>query len=137
MALRWMEAEPDQETAGLLSHRKPSLGAPSRRGFSLGVPSRRGVSLGVLSHRGVQPQAAQQTPGKSVRISSPEQVDDYIRVTTPGMWLLVAAMLILLCALILWGLTTKLRVKDDGSNGQAKTEYVTPASFLTDASTGN
>ena len=84
-----------------------------------------------------QPQAAQQTPGKSVRISSPEQVDDYIRVTTPGMWLLVAAMLILLCALILWGLTTKIELRTMDQNGQAMTEYVTPASFLTDASTGN
>ena len=92
---------------------------------------------GSAQPQGVQPQAAQQTPGKSVRISSPEQVDDYIRVTTPGMWLLVAAMLMLLCALILWGLTTKIELRTMDQNGQAMTEYVTPASFLTDASTGN
>ena len=92
---------------------------------------------GSAQPQGVQPGSAQQTPGKSVRISSPEQVDDYIRVTTPGMWLLVAAMLMLLCALILWGLTTKIELRTMDQNGQAMTENVTPASFLTDASTGN
>ena len=92
---------------------------------------------GSAQPQGVQPGSAQQKPGKSVRISSPEQVDDYIRVTTPGMWLLVAAMLMLLCALILWGLTTKIELRTMDQNGQAMTEYVTPASFLTDASTGN
>ena len=107
------------------------------QGVQPGSAQPQGAQPGSAQPQGVQPGSAQQTPGKSVRISSPEQVDDYIRVTTPGMWLLVAAMLMLLCALILWGLTTKIELRTMDQNGQAMTEYVTPASFLTDASTGN
>ena len=72
-----------------------------------------------------------------MRISSPEQVDDYIRVTTPGMWLLVAAILILLAAIIIWGFAGKLEVENIDENGQAVTEYVAPASSVTDGVTGN
>ena len=72
-----------------------------------------------------------------MRISSPEQVDDYIRVTTPGMWLLVAAILILLGAGIIWGFATKLEMKKVDQKGQVTTEYVTPASFVTDGIAGN
>ena len=39
---------------------------------------------------------------KSVeRISSPEQLQDYMRVTTPGVWMVLAAVILLLAGLIL------------------------------------
>lgn len=74
---------------------------------------------------------------KPLRISSPEQVDDYIRVTTPGMWLLVAAILILLAAIIIWGFAGRVEIENVDKDGQATTEYVAPASFVTDGVTGN
>ena len=74
---------------------------------------------------------------KPLRISSPEQVDDYIRVTTPGMWLLVAAMLVLLAAGIIWGYAAGVEMKTTDQNGEVTTEYVAPASFLTDAGGGS
>ena len=74
---------------------------------------------------------------KNARISSPEQVDDYIRVTTPGMWLLVMAILVLLAALIIWGFTAKLEMETTGPDGQVTTQTVTPASFVTDGMTGS
>ena len=87
----------------------------------------------------VNPQgnAATPPPPKPTRISSPEQVDDYIHVTTPGMWLLVVAMVILLAALIIWGYAARIEVKTTDQNGQVTTEYVAPASFLTDGTMGN
>jgi hypothetical protein len=85
----------------------------------------------------VQPGQPPQEGKKPMRISSPEQVDDYIRVTTPGMWLLVAAILILLGAGIIWGFATKLEMKKVDQKGQVTTEYVTPASFVTDGIAGN
>ena len=74
---------------------------------------------------------------RPARISSPEQVDDYIRVTTPGMWLLVTAILVLLAALIIWGFTAKLEMETRSPDGQVTTQTVTPASFVTDGMTGS
>ncbi|MBR5287218.1 MAG: hypothetical protein IKU34_01340 [Clostridia bacterium] len=37
------------------------------------------------------------------RISSPEQLDAYIRVSTPSVWLLLLAIVALLCGVCVWG----------------------------------
>lgn len=37
------------------------------------------------------------------RVSSPEQLNDYIRVTNPGVWLVLAAVVILLAGACVWG----------------------------------
>lgn len=76
-------------------------------------------------------------PRKQMRISSPEQVDDYIHVTTPGMWLLAVAMLVLLCAGMIWAFAARVELNAKDQNGQPVTEYIAPASFLTDGNVGN
>ena len=41
------------------------------------------------------------------RIASPEQLDDYLKVTSPKIWLLLAAIVLLVSGLLLWsGFTT-------------------------------
>ena len=41
---------------------------------------------------------------KSVdKVSSPEQLNEYIRVANPGVWLVLAAIVILLAGVIVWG----------------------------------
>ena len=61
---------------------------------------------------------------KSVeRISSPEQLQDYMRVTTPGVWMVLAAVILLLAGLILssalvnveFKITEQGTVTEDGS----------------------
>lgn len=42
------------------------------------------------------------------RISSPEQLDAYIRVATPSVWLLLAAIVILLMGVCIWGVVGRL-----------------------------
>ena len=37
------------------------------------------------------------------RISSPEQLDDYLKVTSPKVWVLLVAIALLLAGLLLWG----------------------------------
>ena len=37
------------------------------------------------------------------RISSPEQLTDYIKVTRPGVWIILVAIIILLVSLLIWG----------------------------------
>lgn len=36
------------------------------------------------------------------RISSPEQLTDYLRVTNPGIWLFLAAVIVLLAGIFVW-----------------------------------
>ncbi|MBO7698960.1 MAG: hypothetical protein J6S38_08020 [Erysipelotrichaceae bacterium] len=36
------------------------------------------------------------------RISSPEQLDDYLKVSTPSLWLVLSAVIILLVGIIVW-----------------------------------
>ena len=42
---------------------------------------------------------------KSIKnISSPEQLNDYVRVTTPGVWVIMAAIIVLLVGACVWGI---------------------------------
>ena len=56
-------------------------------------------------------------------IESPESLNDYLRVTSPGVWLIMGTVIALLVGLILWGIfgridtTVKLAVKSE--NGSA------------------
>ena len=55
-------------------------------------------------------------------MSSPEQLNDYIKVTNPGVWMVLAAIVILLIGVCVWGvfgtLETKLSVAAVSQDGQ-------------------
>ena len=60
---------------------------------------------------------------KSVdRLSAPEELSDYVKVTTPGVWMLLSAVIVLLVGISVWGafgkLETKLAVAAESSGGQ-------------------
>ena len=38
------------------------------------------------------------------RITSPEQMDDYIRVSNPSVWMILAAVIVLLVGVCVWGI---------------------------------
>ena len=42
------------------------------------------------------------------RISSPEQLNDYLKVTSPKIWLLLVAVILLIAGLILWSSFTTI-----------------------------
>ena len=42
------------------------------------------------------------------RISSPEQLNDYIRVTNPGVWMIMCAVILLLLGVCVWGIFGRL-----------------------------
>ena len=56
------------------------------------------------------------------RISSPEQLNDYIRVANPGIWMILAAVIILLAGVCVWGIFGHLDTKTE-TVGTAKAGY--------------
>lgn len=45
------------------------------------------------------------------RISSPEQLNDYIRVSNPGVWMMLVAVIVLLIGACVWGIFGRLETK--------------------------
>ena len=45
------------------------------------------------------------------RVSSPEQLNDYIRVSNPSVWMLLAAIIVLLAGVCVWGALGRLETK--------------------------
>lgn len=45
------------------------------------------------------------------RISSPEQLNDYVRVANPGVWLVLGALVLLLTGVCVWGIYGRLDTK--------------------------
>ena len=60
------------------------------------------------------------------KVSSPEKLDDYIRVTKPSVWMTLAAVGVLLVGTIVWGIFGELTIHND--DGTTKT--VAPISFI-------
>ena len=76
-----------------------------------------------MNEEGIQDMNKQIFRKKSVdRMSSPEQLNDYIKVTNPGVWMALAAIVILLVGVCVWGvfgtLETKLSVAAVSQDGQ-------------------
>ena len=61
------------------------------------------------------------------RISSPEQLNDYIRVTKPSVWLALAALLILLLGMLAWCILGTVQVQN--KNGEIVSVH--PILFIT------
>lgn len=66
------------------------------------------------------------------KFSSPEQLNDYIRVSNPGVWLVLAAVIVLLIGVCVWGIFGRLEttvgsaavVKDGEMTLYVKEEYL-------------
>lgn len=53
------------------------------------------------------------------RISSPEQLNDYLRVTSPTVWVVMAAVILLLAGMLIWG---SLATLDSYAEGTAQVQ---------------
>ncbi|MBO4265599.1 MAG: hypothetical protein J5910_00235 [Lachnospiraceae bacterium] len=59
------------------------------------------------------------------RVTSPEQLNDYIKVTTPSVWLILFATIILIVGTLFWAVFGKIRVNtDNGVKETAPISYV-------------
>lgn len=52
------------------------------------------------------------------QVSSPEQLNDYIRVTSPGVWIVLVAAALLLAASIIWATLGTVEYTDSQGNVQ-------------------
>ena len=60
------------------------------------------------------------------RVSSPEQLDDYIRVATPPVWLVLLALVILIVGIFVWSALGSVTA----TNSEGKTETIHPISLI-------
>ena len=61
------------------------------------------------------------------RISTPEQLNDYIKVTKPSIWVVLIATILLIAGALVWAIFGKIEVNTE--NG---TRTVAPISYLID-----
>lgn len=58
------------------------------------------------------------------KISSPEQLTEYLKVTSPRMWIILAAVIMVLLAIVVWGILGRMETVKDVrvivSDGQAR-----------------
>lgn len=61
------------------------------------------------------------------RVSSPEQLNDYIRVTSPSVWIVLIALVVLLLGMLAWSVLGRIEVhNEDGS-----TQETAPITYVT------
>ena len=59
------------------------------------------------------------------RVTSPEQLNDYIKVTTPSVWLILFATLVLIIGTLFWAVFGKIQVNTEtGVKETAPINYV-------------
>ncbi len=61
------------------------------------------------------------------RISSPDQMDDYIKVTTPSVWIALLALIVLLVGILAWSIFGTVEVHDEDGNPEA----IHPIAYVT------
>ena len=61
------------------------------------------------------------------RVSSPEQLNDYIRVTTPSVWLVLAAIILLLVGMLAWSVFGTVEAR----NTDGTVEEIHPITIVT------
>jgi hypothetical protein len=60
------------------------------------------------------------------RVSSPEQLNDYIHVTSPSVWIVMATVLILIIGMLVWSIFGTVEVQD----GQGNVQEIHPITYV-------
>ena len=68
------------------------------------------------------------------KITSPEQLRNYIRVTSPGAWIVLASVLVFLAGLFIWIFFGELKIsaasENSSDNVSAESLTIRPITFL-------
>lgn len=65
------------------------------------------------------------------KVSTPEQLDDYIKVANPGVWVILFAIMSLLLGLCVWAVFGRVDKVEPGTDGSLQTQTVAPVTFVT------
>ena len=60
------------------------------------------------------------------RVSGPESLNDYIRVTSPSVWIALLAIVVLLAGMRAWSIFGRIEVKD----AQGNVKEIAPISYV-------
>ena len=60
------------------------------------------------------------------KVSSPEALGDYIRVTKPSVWIFLIALVLLLCGMLAWSVFGRIEVRGEDGN----VEQIAPISYV-------
>ena len=60
------------------------------------------------------------------RVTGPESLNDYIRVTSPSVWIALLALVVLLAGMLTWSIFGKIEVKD--ADGEVK--EIAPITYI-------
>ena len=52
------------------------------------------------------------------KMSSPDQMDDYIKVMTPSVWIALIALIVLIIGILVWTIFGTMQVHDEDGNLQ-------------------
>ena len=60
------------------------------------------------------------------KVTGPESLNDYIRVTTPSVWIVLSALVLLLLGMLAWSIFGRVTVHDDDGNAK----QIAPISYI-------
>ena len=61
------------------------------------------------------------------RVTGPESLNDYIRVTSPSVWITLLALALLLAGMLTWSIFGRIKVKDADGN----VKEIAPITYVT------
>ena len=64
------------------------------------------------------------------RISSPEKIDDYMKITGISMWLILGCILMLLTGAVIWGFTGRIEDQIVDAQGNVSVVEIAPVKLL-------
>ena len=64
------------------------------------------------------------------RISSPEKIDDYMKITGISMWLILGCILVLLAGAVIWGFTGRIEDEIVDQQGNVSVVEIAPVTIL-------
>jgi hypothetical protein len=63
-------------------------------------------------------------------MNSPDDLNNYIKVTTPATWIVLSAVILLLVSLLVWGIFGSVTVNTVNPDGTFSKESVTPIEYV-------